>query len=100
MEWGWYCWVPYALLQYSTTPILHVFYLGHHVDLRLDFGSRDDMPLEVHLVGVKTEGQTYELRQVENWKINLFSCLCLCPLLVPVQVQMAERAGGYHKIGA
>jgi hypothetical protein len=45
---------PYASLQYSTTPILHVFYLGHHVNLRLDVASRDDMPLEVHLIGVKT----------------------------------------------
>ena len=58
------------------------------------------MPLEVHLIGPKTQGQTYELRQVENRQINLFSCLCLCPRLVPVQVQVAEGAGGNHKISA
>ena len=49
-------------LHSSNTP----FHLGHHADLRLDVGSRDDMPLEIHLIGIKTQGQTYELRQVEN----------------------------------
>jgi hypothetical protein len=42
--------------HYSNIPLLQYssFLLGHHVDLRLDVASRDDMPFEVHLIGVKT----------------------------------------------
>src|SRR5437773_4834957 len=86
----------------NNTPLLQhsmcLYLLRHHADLRPDVGSRDDMPLEVHLIGIKTQGQTYELRQVENRQINLLSCLCLGPRLVSVQVQVAEGTGGYHKI--
>src|SRR5262245_49262326 len=84
--WGDACSKQHFSAHYSVTPSLQYssFLSGHHADLRLDVRRRDDMSLEVHLIRVKTEGQTNELRQVENRQINLLSRLCLCPGLVSV----------------
>ena len=42
--------------HYSNIPLLQYssFLSGHHADFRLDVARRDDMPLETHLIGVKT----------------------------------------------
>ena len=60
------------------------------------------MAIQAHGFGVYSERQAYQLGQVQDRQIyGGHRAVCLCRLgLVAVEVEMAQRAGRYHRVCA